>query len=205
MFSSILKNLTSRFSHHIISLDPAALYRLKPLSGSTIRILITEPAIDFQLQIIQDSIVVSPIDRTNELEYSAELSGTLQSFVSYYLDQEAQKGIPASHYLAVKGDIKIVQTLAVVLTEFQPDWEGELAEVIGDIPAHALGQMIRNSIKWHQRFAKRMVEDTMTYLQRENKVLVHPLQVESFYQEIEDLNLRSDRLLARYQQLVNSD
>ena len=77
-----------------------------------------------------------------------------------------------------------------------------MARHIGDVPAHFLGQRIRNAVKWSRQAASTMNANAEEYIHEESRTLPGRRELEATFQDIDELNLRTERLEARLNQLT---
>jgi ubiquinone biosynthesis protein UbiJ len=83
----------------------------------------------------------------------------------------------------------------------RPDLEGELAKWIGDIPAHAVGEIARGTRAWLTRAGDALRMNTAEYLQEESRAMPAPLEAQAFYGDVEKLRDDVERAAARLARL----
>lgn len=108
----------------------------------------------------------------------------------------------ADERLHVQGDTALAHQLQRALNQLQPDWEAAMARHIGDVPAHFLGQRIRSAVKWSRQAVGAMNANLEEYLHEESRTLPGRRELEATFQDIDELNLRTERLEARLNQLA---
>jgi ubiquinone biosynthesis protein UbiJ len=79
----------------------------------------------------------------------------------------------------------------------RPDLEEEVAKWVGDVPAHALGEVVRGFGAWLARAGGALRMNTAEYLQEESRALPAPLEAQGFYSDVERLRDDVERLAAR--------
>lgn len=99
--------------------------------------------------------------------------------------------------VVLDGDASLAGELQRVLEDLDPDWEAELAAVMGDVPAHLLGRQIRRALRWGQQTNQRVAAMVEEYLHEESPDLPGRRETEAFYEDIQSLRLATDRLEAR--------
>jgi ubiquinone biosynthesis accessory factor UbiJ len=97
----------------------------------------------------------------------------------------------------VAGDLHVADRFAELLRHARPDLEAHLADLVGDVPAHALGEAARSLGAWLRRAAGAFAMNTSEYLQEESRALPAPLEVAAFFAEVERLRDDVDRAAAR--------
>ena len=78
----------------------------------------------------------------------------------------------ADERLQVQGDTALAHQFQRALNQLQPDWEAAMARRhIGDVPAHFLGQRIRNAAKWSRQAVSTMNANVEEYIHEESRTL----------------------------------
>ncbi len=86
------------------------------------------------------------------------------------------------------------QELALLL---RPDLEEALSRLVGDIPAHGAGAMLRQAVQWGRSAAQTQAANVGEYLAHESRVLVPRAEARQFIEEVDALREQVDRLAAR--------
>ena len=76
-----------------------------------------------------------------------------------------------------------------------------VARWLGDVPAHALGEVVRGVSAWLGRAGAALRMNTAEYLQEESCALPAPLEAQAFYSDVERLRDDVERLAARLARL----
>ena len=102
---------------------------------------------------------------------------------------------------ALSGDLDVAERYARMLKLARPDLEEEVAKWVGDVPAHALGEVARGVGAWAARAGAALRMNTAEYLQEESRALPAPLEAQAFYSDVERLRDDVERLAARLARL----
>jgi ubiquinone biosynthesis protein UbiJ len=102
---------------------------------------------------------------------------------------------------ALSGDLDIAERYARMLKLARPDLEEEVAKWVGDVPAHALGLVVRGVGAWLARAGGALRMNTAEYLQEESRAVPAPLEAQAFYSDVERLRDDVERLAARLARL----
>jgi ubiquinone biosynthesis protein UbiJ len=182
----------------VIGLDPQAAERLARLHGKVIRIelsgtpisLHVVPGHDGRLQLL-GQIEAAP---------DATLSG---SPIDLLRASDAERGVDElfAGRVRFKGDTGLAQRFSQILAGLDIDWEEQLAQLIGDIPAHELGRMARASRTESQRLRASGRETLSDYLTEEARLLPHRFEAEDFLGDVDTLRDDVARLEARVARL----
>lgn len=102
---------------------------------------------------------------------------------------------------SLSGDLQVAESYSQLLKLARPDIEDEVAKWIGDVPAHALGEVVRDAGAWLMRAAGALRMNTAEYLQEESRAMPAALEAEAFYADIERLRDDVERTAARLARL----
>jgi ubiquinone biosynthesis protein UbiJ len=112
------------------------------------------------------------------------------------LNADGVAGVKSTH-AQLGGDLQVAERFADLLRLARPDLEEELAQWIGDVPAHALGELAQGVGGWFARAARALRMNTVEYLQEETRALPAPLEVQAFYGDVDRLRDDVERAAAR--------
>ena len=123
---------------------------------------------------------------------------------SNFIDGSA--GIGSNFYLIngniqLTGDSKPLLELQSILHGLELDWEGELARLVGDVPAHELGRFVRQGLKVGRSVHESLLRQLEEYIHEEGRLLPPRAELEAFYEEVDELVQRTERLAARINRL----
>ncbi|MFT6028831.1 MAG: ubiquinone biosynthesis protein UbiJ [Oleiphilaceae bacterium] len=117
------------------------------------------------------------------------------------LSQKNKAPLFQSKELKLEGDsVRIQQILAFVST-LQIDWDGLLANFIGDVPAHLLGSSIRSGIMWGLNFSQSLIRDTEEFIKYELRLLPDNKRSIKQFSAISKLSEEVEKLKSRFDQL----
>jgi ubiquinone biosynthesis protein UbiJ len=119
------------------------------------------------------------------------------------LNAEGVSGVKRTH-AELKGDLQVAERYAQLLKLARPDLEEEVAKWVGDVPAHALGDVVRGAGSWLARAAGALRMNTAEYLQEESRAMPAPLEAQAFYADVARLRDDVERAAARLVRLERS-
>jgi ubiquinone biosynthesis protein UbiJ len=102
---------------------------------------------------------------------------------------------------AISGDSDVAQQFSELLGLLRPEPEEELAQLIGDAPAHHLGRLARLALGFGDRALRTTVNNVAEYLAHERGDLIPKAEGRQLLDGIDALRDDVDRLEARLQQL----
>lgn len=183
--------------NHALQLDPATLKRLGRLSGSIIEISCTAPALTVFLRPHSQGIIMQ-----GHCEHAADcrISGSALALLKLMTAENKNEAL-FDQQISLSGDTALSQSLQAILADLDLDWEGRLADYIGDIAAHQIGNQARSLASWGQQASRSMLANIEEYLHEETRSLPPRTELEPFYRSIEKLALATDRLSARIDRL----
>lgn len=81
------------------------------------------------------------------------ISGTPVALFSMAEPEDADWGLPDSK-VQINGDASLARDLERIFSKLEPDWEGQLAGMIGDVAGHQAAQGIREGVKTARETAR---------------------------------------------------
>lgn len=125
------------------------------------------------------------------------ISATPSALLDFLKQKKAGKNIHIS------GDASLAQTLQRAAQDLKIDWEGLLADEIGQTPARQASQFFRSIKQVASKFHASFISDLSDYWVVEAQHLPDHHEVEKFNQELTRLRYDTDRLEARIKRLEN--
>lgn len=174
-----------------------ALNRLQALQGKLIRLHITNPDMQFDILPTTERIRVST-------DYAAEpdvtITGSALGFMRLATAEDSGKAMLAQG-VTIAGDTGLGMQFSQILREVNIDWEELASRAVGDVMAHQLGQIARQSKGWLDETAHAMRLNTQEYLQEEARLVPAEAELKAYLDAVDDLRMDVDRLEARLKQL----
>jgi ubiquinone biosynthesis protein UbiJ len=103
--------------------------------------------------------------------------------------------------LALAGDSAPLIELQRILAALDVDWEAPLVASLGDVAGHQLAQALRHTFAWGKQASGSLSRQLAEFIQEEARLSPPRLEVEDFYRDVHELNLRVDRLESRIARL----
>ena len=101
----------------------------------------------------------------------------------------------------LSGDTDIAERFRALLQAAQPDPEEELARIIGDVPAHQLGEAARGLAGWTRHAAESFGRSLSEYLREERRDLPTRAEVDAHCDAVDEFAAGVDRAAARLELL----
>lgn len=179
-----------------LKLDEDALKRFSSLDGHCIALVLK--GLDIELYFLPSTDQITVLSQYDG-EVSTTIKGAPLTLARLNL-QETQEGFFGKE-VEISGDLEAGRRFKQALDHVDVDWEEQLSKVIGDVAAHHLSNLIRNSIQWSQDTGKHTAESITEYLQTERKDVPHPYEMDTFLSDVDQLRSDVDRLAARVQRM----
>ncbi|MDT8397562.1 MAG: SCP2 sterol-binding domain-containing protein [Pseudomonadales bacterium] len=183
-----------------ISLDPPAHHRLEALEGRCLAIHCTAPALSVYLSVDGKGLRLTG---QREDEADASLSGGTQALLQLLLAQDKALAL-RNDELRISGDLALMQQFQDILAGLNIDWEFYLARGIGDVPTQALSDALHQGRDFVKRSAHSLSLDLDEYLHEEGRMLPAAAELQGFYDSVDELRLRLDRLGARIERITHA-
>jgi len=129
----------------------------------------------------------------------ASLSGTPLALLA--LAGPRAQGTLRSGGVRIEGDAEVAQKFRDLLEQAQPDFEEELARVIGDVAAHRLANVARDVLGWGRKAAASFTGSVVEYLQEEGRDLPTRVEVDEYLEGVDRLRDDTERLEAKLARL----
>ena len=129
----------------------------------------------------------------------ASLSGTPIALLA--LAGPKAEGALRTGGVRIEGDAEVAEKFRDLLAEAQPDFEEELARVIGDVGARRIANVARDLFGWGRKAAGSFAGSVVEYLQEEGRDVPTRVEVDEFLEGVDRLRDDTDRLEAKLSRL----
>ena len=194
-FTASIETALNRY----LSLDPNALPRFAALEGKiiTINILGTNQSLSL-FPSADGFLILSDFDETAD----ATISGSMISLAKLGLAKN-QKPLLFNGEIKIEGDTRVANKFNALLSELDIDWEEIVAQKVGDIAAHKIGNVFRGANQWFERSIKSVVLDSGEYLQEEIHLSPANAELRRYINRVDGLREATERLAAKIQIIKN--
>ena len=129
----------------------------------------------------------------------ASLSGTPIALLA--LAGPKAEGALRQGGVRIEGDAEVAQKFRDLLEQAQPDFEEELARVLGDVAARRFANVARGVLDWGRKAAGSLTGSVVEYLQEEGRDLPTRVEVDEFLDGVDRLRDDADRFEAKLSHL----
>lgn len=183
--------------NRLLTIDPDSRQRLERLDDRWIAIHLSAPSLSLHLT-VQDATLQLAAGAIEDGERvpDAVISGSALALLALARNPEA-----GGDAVRFSGDLAVIRDLRSLLAETEIDWEEQLARMLGDLPAHRLGETGRAAGRWLRQARSQYAGALTDYLTEEQQLLPSQWQVEDFLDDVDRLRADADRLEARLRRL----
>lgn len=193
---SLLLNSLEISLNHYLALDADATSRLAAFTGKVIAI---------ELQGTGITLTMAP--HGAGIHLLGDYRGTPDTVIRGMPISLARTGIERDRDavfagdVEIRGDVALGQRFEAALREIDIDWEEQLSRLVGDVAAHQIGRLLRDTVAWGTKSADSLGRDVSEYLQEESCQLPHRDEVDTFLGAVDKLRDHVARLEARLNRL----
>lgn len=163
-----------------IAASTAATERLVELEGKRFAVVIKGSDLRFVATAGRDGLLIAmSVDAPCDVELSAGVFDLLR------LARSASLADLKSVDATLNGDVRVAEAFADLMRLAVPEPEAVLADWIGDMSAHAVGQAARGMAEWSARAGRAFEQNFSEYLQEERPTLVAPALARHFGAEVD--------------------
>ena len=183
-----------RIINYVIQNDPHIEKKISPLIGKSIRVEAKSPELFFSITINENSINITSSDfEQKDLAPDLLVSGELRDLISMLLST----GNLIGGNISVKGDIQFAQDLNEALRSLNLNWSDILGPMLGQAATSEIEKFFNVSRAWSLEFRDSLKRDIEGYLKEEKKVIPTNDDAQEFYDDIDRLKFKIDRIKAR--------
>lgn len=127
---------------------------------------------------------------------ATSISGKLSAFIAAAAAEHSSDSIFKGE-LNFSGDIGTAKQFQSFAQSLNIDWHEPLAQILGDPIAHTLATGLEKFSNWIGNTIESVNQDISEYVQEEAKVTPSVSEQQQFFQQVDQIRSKSDRLLAR--------
>jgi ubiquinone biosynthesis protein UbiJ len=187
--------------NRVLALDAESAGRLGKLEGRVLQLDVEGLGISLFLTSAYGNV---QIGLQAEEEPDTVISGTpFALFAMAAPGDAANWGLPGSR-VQISGDANLARDMEQVFSRLDPDWEGPLAGLFGDVLGFQFAAGLRQGVAAVREAAQSTAEMAGAYLRDEAPSLVRPFELKSFGDDVDKLREAVERLEKRLRQMQES-
>jgi ubiquinone biosynthesis protein UbiJ len=181
-----------------LALDPESALRLRELTGKTIALELSPIALTFYLQ-FNDGAAKLALNTSAIPE--TVIKGTPLRLLMLALSPPSARKQFFADDVVMTGNAALGQQVIELFDQLNIDWEEFTSKVVGDVPAHHAGNLVRGARDWISKTQAIMLQNVNEYLHEEIAVVPPAEALQDFFKEVDVLRMDTDRLQARVKRL----
>ena len=178
--------------------DPSTRSGFRDLHGKVIKIKCMAPKLSLYILFEKESV---QLKKQYEGFVDLKLSGTALSFGALSINIDKQVSFFDSG-IDVSGDQEVLSQLQKLSKNLDIDWEAALSDIIGDIPAYAIGKSVRTSLQWKRNILKRTTKVAIEFGQEEIQIIPSPVEAADFGNSVKKIQNEVERLTVQVHKLT---
>lgn len=195
--NATLLTLAEATINQLLLLNPETVTQLDQLNGKVIAIQLTAPAISLSLQPSAIGIQIDMIERDDA---DVTLTGSASDFLRLLQATDSSAAM-FGKTIRITGDSALASRFSQVLIDTALDWEGILAQIIGDLPAHELARYLKWKAALYLNASNSLMRNLEEYLQEEVRLLPSRPEISHFTSATDSLRQETERAAARLARL----
>lgn len=186
--------------NRVLSLDPETLDALRALDDRSITIAFKGSALAMRIAVDSGQLRVGPaFAGDSQLRVSAT-PGSLLAMAAARLRGDADAALPPGQ-VEISGDADLARRIERLASRFEPDFDEAFARAFGDVIGFQLARGFRGALAGVRKSTSRLLRTSVEYLVEESRDLVARPELEQFFDEVDALRERADRLAARVRRI----
>lgn len=176
--------------------DPPSQMQLAKLAGQQLFLEIEDFQFILQIHLLEEGIMLDCPASMEEVELDAKLDTHVKGPSRAYRKLLEGDGFFDGD-LRIRGNAQALMTLHKVAQGFEFDWEGLLADKIGDLPAATIARLLRQQWSFAKQTAFQARVQLVNYLQSNSELLPSKIEFDYFVEQSERLAMDLERFDAK--------
>lgn len=197
----ILAAMLETAINRLLDLDENTPSRLERLEGRMLQLDIEGIAITLFFAFNGQHVEVGT---KSEYEPDTVISGSPYALFSMAVpDEIGSWGTPESR-VTITGDANLARDLERLFSRLDPDWEGRLSRIFGDVWGHQVAAGLRAGAEQAKESAESAGGMLSEYLRSGQGPLMRPQEIEEFASDVDDTRAAVERLETRIRGMEDS-
>lgn len=180
-----------------LQLDPSTLHKLQALHNHVFLLRCTAPELDIYLIPGDDEVRLCGLF---DGKADTTLTGSAQEFAKLVTAADPASAL-INGELELHGDSQALINLQKILKQLDIDWERPLARLFGDVVGHQMGRGLRQGLRFGLQALQGFKRQLDDYIVEESDLLPPRWQADKFFNEVDQLAMRTERLQAQLEKL----
>ena len=180
-----------------LALSAGSTEALAPLDGCVFALHCSSPTIDVYLEPVDNGIRLMGV-------YDGPVTTSIRGEASDFAEL-ATSTDPAATLINGKlelvGDSAPLIELQKILSHLDVDWEAPLVDTLGDVAGHQIANLLRGAFRWGKQAGDSLSRQLEEFIHEEARLSPPRLELEDFYRDVQELEMRVERLSSRARRL----
>jgi ubiquinone biosynthesis protein UbiJ len=173
--------------------DPGTVRDLSELENQVLLIDCSMPSMRIAIETSQQKII---LHNNWDGEAAVTIQGTLIALAKMAANTSDASSF-ANSGVQLSGNLETLHKLHKILSKLNVDWEGGLADLVGDVPAHIIGSAMRQSAQASRESLQRASSALVEIAQEEFEIIPSKNSFKHFKQDVRQMAADTDRIMAR--------
>ena len=180
-----------------VALDASTREKIAKLDGRRIGVELKPLDVALAITVDRDQLRVGPHwERDRDLNLRASPA----SLFAFAMRRGDESVLPPGK-VDISGDAELARQFEKIMRDFRPDFEEAFAQTFGDVLGVPIAKIVGSAFQWTRDSANSFALDAVEFVRDESRDAVAASEAESFYDDVDDLRERADRLDARIRRL----
>lgn len=185
-------------ANRALGLSPHSVEALKEIAGAVLALECQRPEIT--LYVYADHNGELHINGIYEGDVDTRVVGTAEDFAQLARAQDPAAALINGN-IQLDGDSATLIAMQRVFSDLDLDWEAPLVDALGDVVGHQLASVLRAAFAWSRQSSRNLQRQLSEFALEEARLVPPALALEDFYNDVQDLAERGDRLAERVERL----
>jgi len=190
----ILAAMLETAINRILALDDLSVERLQRLDGRMLQLDLEGVGITLFFAFAGRHVEVGT---RSGYEPDTTISGTPFALFSMAAPEEAARWGTKESRVKITGDANLARDLERLFSRLDPDWEGRLSRLLGDVWGHQVAAGLRAGAEHARASASSAGEMLSEYLRRNRGPVVRGEEIEEFSAAVDEVQAETEQLQAR--------
>jgi len=198
----ILAGLLEAAVNRVFALDESTPTRLRRLSGRHLQLDIEGSGITLFFTFFDRRVRVST---RLDTEPDTVISGSPQALFAMAMPDDTNGWQSEESRVKITGDANLARDLERLFSQLDPDWEGSLSRVLGDVVGYQVSAGLRNSARQARETAEEAGEMVDDFLRSGQAPVVHASEFDAFGESLDELQSTLQRIEDRLDRQQDKD
>lgn len=200
-FPGIMAALLEAGINRVLAMDESTPQRLSRLSDRMLQLEVEGIGITLFIAFTDRRVEVGT---RSDHEPDTVISGSPLALFTMAVPDGPGSWVEPESRVNITGDANLARDLERLFSQLEPDWEGSLSRVFGDVWGHQVAAGLKAGAEHAKVSAGAAGEMVEEFINREGGPLVRDAELEAFAGEVEEARCRLERLQERLAEMAGS-